>query len=161
MRKNHQQNPTAIKASDIPIHTQPSLYPEPYASKMKGRVKRRLGDFFGLKNFGINQTTLEPGAMSALRHCHSRQDELIYVLQGEPTLYTDTEKLQLKPGMCAGFAAAGGNANHLVNETAEMVVYLEIGDRTPGDSAEYPDDDLQAKMMQGTWVFLHKDGSPY
>ena len=34
-------------------------------------------------------------------------------------------------------------------------------DRTSGDRALYPDDDLQAINEDGVWQFLHKDGSPY
>jgi len=41
------------------------------------------------------------------------------------------------------------------------VVYLEVGDRTAGDTATYPDDDLQAAMVNGQWQFAHKDGTPY
>jgi uncharacterized cupin superfamily protein len=41
------------------------------------------------------------------------------------------------------------------------VVYLEVGDRTAGDEAVYPDDDLQAVQLNGQWRFAHKDGSPY
>ena len=63
--------------------------------------------------------------------------------------------------MCAGFKAGTGNGHHVVNETAEEVVYLEIGDRTPGDEGTYPDDDLQALLRDGKWQFAHKDGTPY
>jgi uncharacterized cupin superfamily protein len=63
--------------------------------------------------------------------------------------------------MCAGFKANAGNGHRLVNETREEVVYLEIGDRTPGDEGSYPDDDLKARAVDGKWRFTHKDGSPY
>ncbi len=63
--------------------------------------------------------------------------------------------------MCSGFKAGTGDAHNLVNETAEEVIYLEIGDRTPGDKAIYPDDDLQASLVDGKWQFSHKDGTPY
>jgi uncharacterized cupin superfamily protein len=150
-----------VFALDVPVRTAPSLYPEPFASRVAGRKKRQLGDFFGLNNFGINLTRLEPGAMSALRHAHARQDEFMYILEGRPTLYTDEGKQPLSPGMCVGFAAGGENANHLINETEEDVLYLEIGDRTPGDTAVYPDDDLKVEQVDGKWVFSHKDGRPY
>lgn len=153
--------PAAVLATDVPLRTKPSLYPEPFASMMEGRDKRQLGDFFGLSNFGVNLTRLAPGAMSALRHAHTRQDEFIYVLEGKPTLHTDAGRMQLAPGMCAGTPAGTGNACNLVNETDEDVVYLEIGDRTPGDDVVYPDDDLQAVFVDGQWQFLHKDGTPY
>jgi uncharacterized cupin superfamily protein len=153
--------PTAIVASDAPSRTKPSNYPEPFASRMAGRDKRALGDLFGLASFGVNLTRLAPGASSALRHAHSKQDEFIYVLQGRPTLHTDEGLTALAPGMCAGFPAGTGNAHRLVNETAEDVVYLEVGDRTPGDEGSYPDDDLKALLVDGKWKFVHKDGRPY
>jgi uncharacterized cupin superfamily protein len=128
---------------------------------MAGRIKRPLGDLFGLQNFGVNLAVLQPQAVSALRHAHSRQDEFVYVLEGHPTLYTDEGATRLSPGMCAGFKAATGNGHRLVNETDANVVYLEVGDRLPGDEAFYPDDDIKAVMRDGKWMFSHKDGRPY
>ncbi|WP_310735073.1 cupin domain-containing protein [Azohydromonas aeria] len=139
----------------------PSIYPEPFASRMAGRVKRPLGDLFGLTNFGVNLVHLAPGAVSALRHAHARQDEFVHVLQGRPTLCTDAGETLLAPGMCAGFKAGTGNAHCLRNDTAEEVLYLEVGDRTPGDEATYPDDDLRAVQGEGGWRFEHKDGTAY
>lgn len=150
-----------VFALDISPRTVPSLYPEPFASRVAGREKRQLGDFFGLKNFGINLTRLKPKTISALRHAHSKQDEFMYILQGQPTLQTEDGKFQLSPGMCVGFPAGNNNANNLINETSEDVLYLEIGDRMPGDAVIYPDDDLQALEINGKWAFTHKDGAPY
>lgn len=155
------ERPVALVALDTPPRTKPSNYPEPFSSRMGGREKRALGDHFGLRNFGVNLTRLKPGAMSALRHAHTRQDEFVYVLQGCPTLVTDAGRTPLAPGMCAGFPAGTGDGHHLVNETGEDVLYLEVGDRTPGDAASYPDDDLQAVQIDGRWSFLHKDGRAY
>lgn len=151
----------AINATDIPVRVKPSVYPEPFASRMTGREKRQLGDFFGLNNFGVNLTRLTPGAISALRHAHTKQDEFVYILQGCPTLHTNDGATRLEPGMCAGFPAGAGNAANLSNDTDSDVLYLEIGDRMAGDSANYPDDDLQAVQFAGQWLFTHKDGTPY
>lgn len=153
--------PIALRAAETAPRVRPSIYPEPFASMMKGRVKHPLGDLFGLTNFGVNLTRLDSGGASALRHAHSRQDEFIYVLSGTPTLITDEGATQLAPGMCAGFKAGTGNAHRLVNEAAEPAVYLEIGDRSAGDEASYPDDDLAARLVDGAWKFFHKDGTPY
>jgi uncharacterized cupin superfamily protein len=128
---------------------------------MAGRQKHPLGDLFGLKNFGVNLTKLRPGGESALLHRHSQQDEFIYILEGEPTLVTDVQEAQLRPGMCAGFPAQGV-AHQLVNRTQTDVVYLEIGDRSVGDEGAYPHDDLKAVMdAKGQWTFTHKDGRLY
>ena len=127
----------------------------------EGREKKALGNAFGLTNFGVNLTRLSPGAISALKHVHSKQDEFVYILEGHPTLHTDGEGTVLAPGMCAGFKAGTGHAHQLANRSDQDVVYLEIGDRTPGDETCYPDDDLVARESGGTWIFFHKDGRPY
>jgi uncharacterized cupin superfamily protein len=151
----------AIEADSAPIRSKPSAYPEPFYSRMSKREKRPLGDLFGLKNFGVNFTTLHPGGESALLHRHSKQDEFIYILQGNPTLVTDQGEVTLRPGMCAGFPAQG-LAHQLVNRTSGSITYLEIGDRTPGDEGSYPADDIKATQApDGKWQFTHKDGSKY
>ena len=151
----------AIKASEAPPNAKASNYPEPFYSRMLKREKRKLGELFELQNFGVNLTRIRPGGESALRHAHTRQDEFVYILQGHPTLHTDEGRTRLAPGMCAGFKAGTGNGHRLVNETNEDVVYLEVGDRTPGDEGSYPDDDLRALLVDGQWKFVHKDGTPY
>lgn len=158
---SEESKPVAIVAANAPVRGTPSNYPEPFRSRVIGREKRPLGDLFGLTNFGVNLTRLAPKAVSALRHAHTEQDEFIYILEGRPTLYTDEGATQLVPGMCAGFKRGTGNGHHLINETAEDVIYLEIGDRTAGDQGIYPDDDLQAVLAAGKWRFTHKDGTPY
>lgn len=153
--------PIALLAADAPPRARPSILPEPFASRMTGREKRPLGDPFGLTAFGVNLTRLRPGGQSALLHRHTRQDELVFVLEGEPTLVTDSGEVALRPGMCAGFRA-GGPAHHLVNRSGADVVYLEIGDRGPGDEVNYPEDDLRAVLgAEGKWRFVHRDGRPY
>jgi len=136
-------------------------YPEPYRSRVAGRYRRRLGDAAGLRNFGVNLTRLDPGAESSMRHWHAKQDEFIYVIEGEVTLVTDAGRQRLTAGMAAGFPAGRADGHQLVNESEKPAIYLEIGDRTPGDSATYPDVDLAARMIEGKWVFTHKDGNPY
>jgi len=154
-------HPVALVAAEAPLRIRPSIYPAPFAELMAGRDKRPLGDLFGLTNFGVNHVLLKPAAVSSLRHAHSKQDEFVYIVQGHPTLHTDEGKQLLAPGMCAGFRAGTGNAHRLSNETGEDVIYIEIGDRTAGDSAEYPDEDLKALMVDGKWKFVHKDGTEY
>lgn len=151
--------PIAVTAKTAPLR--PSSAPEPFATRLTLRQKRPLGDLFGLKNFGVNLTTILPGGVSAMRHAHSAQDELVYVLEGCLQLVTDEGETELTPGMCAGFRAGSGNAHHLVNRTSSPATILEIGDRTAGDIGTYPDDDLQAVQADGCWRFLHKDGTPY
>jgi uncharacterized cupin superfamily protein len=154
--------PAAIAAAAIASQPGRTVYPAPYAALVAGRDKKALGDLFGLANFGVNLTRLAPGARSALRHAHSRQDEFVYILEGAPTLVVESGETVLQPGMCAGFKA-GGAAHHLVNRSEADVVYLEIGDRSAGDKVSYPDDDLvlAASPDGAARRALHKDGTPW
>ncbi len=150
----------AFDPRDLP-ETSSTGYPEPYKTRVAGRHRRRLGDHAGLKNFGVNLTRLDPGAESSMRHWHAKQDEFIYVVEGEITLVTDTGRQKLGPGMAAGFPAGKPDGHQLVNETGRPAIYLEVGDRTPDDSASYPDVDLAVRMVDGKWLFTRKDGSPF
>jgi uncharacterized cupin superfamily protein len=154
--------PTAIEAASVPPSRAGRGYPEPFAARVAGRDRRVLGDAFGLTKFGVNLTRLPPGGMSALRHTHTREDEFIYIVEGEPVLVTNAGETQLRPGMCAGFKAGSGNAHHLLNRSGRDVVYLEVGDRDPGDTVIYPDDDIgRALTPAGERIFVHRDGRPY
>ena len=151
----------AITALEAPPRAVRSSYPPVYAVRMQGRTKRPLGDLFGLQNFGVNLTTLDPGASSSLKHRHSEQDEFVYVVQGRPTLVVGDQEVELSPGMCAGFPKRG-QAHVLVNRTLEPCTYLEVGDRSKGDTVDYPDDDIKGELgADGKWGFRHKDGRPF
>src|SRR5487761_625621 len=143
-----QSSVVAVVAAEVAPNPKPSNYPEPFYSRVLGRQKRPLGDLFGLTHFGVNLTRLAPGAISALRHAHSAQDEFIYIVEGEPVLVTDAGETPLKPGMCAGFKAASGDAHHLINRTAREVIYLDVDIHGSHDAA-------------GKQIFLHKDGRPF
>src|ERR1700758_5051383 len=114
----------AIEAVAVPPTRATRGSPEPCATRVAGRERRVLGDVFGLTNFGVNLTRLPPGGMSALRHTHMREDEFIYIVEGEPVLVTNAGETPLRPGMCAGFQAGSGDAHHLINRSGREVVYL-------------------------------------
>jgi uncharacterized cupin superfamily protein len=161
MDGHREHRPIALEADALAPRAKKSFLPEPFASRLTGREKRALGDGFGLRNFGVNLTRIEPGGISSLHHRHSRQDELIYILEGEPVLVTDDGETRLRPGMCAGFPA-GGTAHHLENRTDRAVVYLEVGDRAADDEVTYPHEDLKVvSLPDGTRRAAHKDGTPY
>lgn len=151
--------PTAWLATEAPGRSTTN-YPAKFATRVAGRFKRPLGDLFGIASFGVNLTTLAPGAQSSLKHRHTVQDEFVYIVSGELVLVHDDGETILTQGMCAGFAHEG-IAHHLVNRADTPATYLEIGDRLPGDGAEYPDDDLVAARDDAGWRYTRKDGSPY
>jgi uncharacterized cupin superfamily protein len=138
-----------------------SDYPQPFRKVVAGRARKRLGDAAGLDQFGVNITTLKPGAASALRHWHHKEDEFVYILEGEVVLIEDDGETVLRPGDAAGFKANVRNGHHLVNKSAREAVYLEIGSRFKHERAEYPDVDLVAISDEQGERYTHKDGRPY
>ncbi len=138
-----------------------SSYPDAFQARVKGRHKQRVGNAAGLKNFGVNWVTLEPGSASALRHWHEQQDEFVYIVTGELTLVTDEGEWILTAGTMAGFPAGEANGHHLINRSEQLAIYLEVGDRTFPDKVHYPDEDLQAVSENGTWQFQHTTGEAY
>lgn len=150
----------AVEARQVPAARVKSQFPQPLAARFEGRERRRLGEWFGLANFGVNLTRLAPGAISSFRHAHKTQDEFVFVLEGHPTLHTDQGSMRLAPGMCAGFRAGTGDAHNLSNNTSVDVWYLEIGDRSAGDEVSYPEEDLKGALVNGSWVFTRRNGEP-
>jgi uncharacterized cupin superfamily protein len=152
---------SAIPAAEVPESTG-SLYPEPFKSRMGDRRKRRLGDAFGLTQYGVNLVTLGPGAQSALRHWHTREDELVYIVAGELVLTTDAGEQVVRSGDVVGFPGGQNDGHHFVNRSDRPAQYIEIGSRLDDDMAYYPDDDLQWLVREdGEWTAAHKDGKPY
>ena len=138
-----------------------SGYPEPFRQAVRGRQRKRLGNAVGLDQFGVNLTTLKPGAWSAQRHWHEAEDELIYLLEGEVVLCEDGGETVLRPGDAAGWKADTRNGHCLVNRSPRDAVYLEIGTRAKVDRVEYPDIDLVNQKDERGVRFLHKSGEPY
>jgi uncharacterized cupin superfamily protein len=149
-----------IDIAKLPVDTRTG-YPPPLNRVVEGRLRKRLGDAVGLDQFGVNLTTLKPGASSALRHWHEKEDELIYVVEGEVVLIEDGGETVLKPGDAAGFKANTPNGHHLVNRTGIDAVYLEIGTRSKHETARYPDVDLIAVRDDNGMRYTRKNGEPH
>jgi len=149
-----------IDIAKLPVDSR-SNYPEPLNRAVVGRERKRLGNAAGLDQFGVNLTRLKPGAASSLRHWHEKEDELVYILEGEVMLIEDDGETVLKPGDAAGFKANLPNGHHLVNKSGRDAIFLEIGTRSKHERAEYPDLDLVMIRDDKGGHFNHKDGKPY
>lgn len=157
------RKPPKLPALD-PAAVEPSFgsdYPPPFDAPVARRERRRLGDAVGLKNFGVNLMRLPTGCASSQRHWHSKQDEFVYVLEGEVVLVTDGGEQTLTAGMAAGFPAGKADGHHFLNRSGRDALLLEVGDRTPGDEGDYSDIDMIWRIVDGEERYLHKDGTPY
>jgi uncharacterized cupin superfamily protein len=136
-------------------------YPEPYRSRVMPRDKRALGDACGLTKIGVNLTTLMPGKESSMRHYHTLEDEMIFMLEGEVVLRSDGGEQVLTAGNCAGFPAGSTDAHHLINRSDRPARYLEISNRDRQDTAHYTDADLLWNAPHNPGKYSRKDGTPY
>jgi uncharacterized cupin superfamily protein len=136
-------------------------YPEPFNRAVQGRLRKRLGNAVGLDQFGVNLTTLKPGAWSSQRHWHENEDELVYVLSGELVLCEDSGETVLKPGDAAGWKAGVPNGHCLINRTQQDAVYLEIGSRARREKATYSDIDMLVERDEAGFRYRRKSGEPY
>jgi uncharacterized cupin superfamily protein len=138
-----------------------SSYPASFKGPTTGREKYAIGDVVGLTQFGVNLTRLKPGAASSLRHWHEKEDEFVFVLEGEMVLIEDGGETVLRPGDAAGFKAGVANGHQLVNKSAREALYLEIGTRAPTERSHYPDADLAGEKDERGYRFTRKSGEPY
>lgn len=149
-----------IDQTKCPLKTG-SIYPEPYASMMKGRSSLRLGEAGGLTQFGVNLVTLEPGALSSLRHWHQNEDEFVMVTEGECTLVQDEGETVMRPGDCAAFPAGNTNGHHFINRSDRVAKFLVVGTKAASETATYSDVDLRVEIGGGKASFTYKDGTPF
>ena len=149
-----------IAIETLPAETSTG-YPAPYRKAVDGRARRRLGNAVGLTQFGVNLTALKPGAATSLRHWHTHEDELVYVLEGELVLVEDEGETVLKAGDAAGWKAGVPNGHHLINRSDRDAVLLEIGARSPREHSEYSDVDMIYDRDERGTRITHRSGEPY
>jgi uncharacterized cupin superfamily protein len=149
-----------IDVAKVPAETD-CAYPDPFWKPIVGRLRQRLGNAAGLNQFGVNLTTLKPGAWSSQRHWHRHEDEFVYVLEGEVTLCENQGETVLKPGDAAGFKANSGNGHCLINRTQQDAVYIEVGTRSANETTVYSDIDMRLERDKTGLRYLHKTGEPY
>ena len=149
-----------IDIAGLPVDTV-TLYPDPFWKVTVGRERKRLGNAVGLSQFGVNLTTLKPGAWSSQRHWHQNEDEFIYIVSGKVVLCEDGGETVLKPGDTAGWKAGVPNGHCLINRTQSDVVYIEVGTRAKNERATYSDIDMTVERDEHGPVYRRKTGEPY
>ena len=148
-----------IDVASVPAQ-QIASYPQKFAAVIAGREKQKLGDAVGIGQFGVNITRIKPGSASALRHWHEKEDEFIYVLEGELVLMEDTGETVLKPGDAAGFKCGSAVGHCLVNRGTRDAVYLEVGTRAARERVYYSDVDMIMEREGGRRRYLSRSGAP-
>ena len=149
-----------LDLTQVPVKTG-SIYPEPYASMVKGRTSLRLGEGGGLTQFGVNLVTLDPGAMSSLRHWHHHEDEFVWILEGDCVMVQDAGETVMRAGDCAAFPAGSSDGHHFFNRTDRPARFLVVGTRALREVGVYSDLDMMVEMATGSARFMYKDGTDW
>ena len=149
-----------LDLASVPVKTG-SIYPAPYAAMMAGRSSLRLGQAGGLTQFGVNLVTLQPGALSSLRHWHRVEDEFVMVTAGECVLVQDDGETVMRVGDCAAFPAGQPDGHQFINRSDAVATFLVVGTKAQAEVATYSDVDLKVHIGGGKARFTYKDGTDW
>ncbi len=148
-----------LDLAKVPVKTG-SVYPSPYREMMAGRSSLRLGEAGGLTQFGVNLVTLEPGAVSSLRHWHLAEDEFVMVTEGECVLIEDGGETPMRPGDAA-FPANTPDGHCFRNRSDRPARFLVIGTKAAREVVTYSDVDLVLTTADGAATYTCRDGTPW
>ena len=149
----------AFDPATLPLKTG-SGYPAPFKPPVAARSWRPLGDHAGISQFGVNLVELPPGCWSSQRHWHSREDELVYVLEGELVLVTEAGEQTVAAGQAAAFPGGKADGHHFINRGTATARFLAVGSRIKEDECHYPDIDLHVGPGPDGDLWTDKKGNP-
>jgi uncharacterized cupin superfamily protein len=101
------------------------------------RTRRQLGAAAGSVTTGLNRYEVAPGKDGDPLHCHSLEEEVFVVLDGDGVLVLDQEETPVRAGSVVARPAGTGIA-HQFRAGENGLTYLAYGTREPGDVCYYP-----------------------
>jgi uncharacterized cupin superfamily protein len=101
------------------------------------RTRRDLGRAAGSVTTGLRYVEVAPGKESGPQHCHSHEEEIFVVLDGDGAVVLGDEQTPVRPGHVISRPAGTGVA-HLFLAGEGGLTYLAYGTRDPGDVCYYP-----------------------
>ncbi len=102
-----------------------------------GRTRRNLGRSAGSVTTGIQHVEVFPGKESAPPHCHSVEEEIFVILDGDGVVVLGEEEFGVQAGHVVARPAGTGVA-HVFRAGPSGLTYLAYGMRDPADVAYYP-----------------------
>jgi len=101
------------------------------------RTRRNLGRAVGSVSTGLQHVEVAPGKYSTAQHCHSVEEEIFVILDGDGVLVLGEEETEVGPGHVIARPAGTGVA-HVFRAGACGLTYLAYGMRDPADICFYP-----------------------
>src|SRR5262249_43712630 len=120
-----------------------------------------LARSLGLKRVGVSIARLAPGKESFVPHAHHREEEWIYILNGQGRALIDEEEIEVGAGDFMAFPTPSV-AHHLVNIGQDDLVYLMGGENLDFEIADFPT--LGRRMVRSggdVTVYDLADGKPF
>lgn len=127
----------------MPVFTPDQLVTE--VNSVEGSTEsnqlRWISETGGLSQFGSFIEVLQPGCSSSIKHWHSAEDEMVYVLAGEITVIEGASETLMRAGDVATFKAGVPVGHYLENRSSSPTRCLVVGTRAPVDRITYPEHD--------------------
>lgn len=118
-----------------------------------------ISEVGGLTQFGAFVEVLQPGSRSSIKHWHSEEDEMVYVLEGEITVIEGELESTLGAGSAATFRAGVAVGHYLHNRSPAPTRCLVVGTRATVDRIVYPDHDRichrDRTQPEDVWTYLN------
>jgi uncharacterized cupin superfamily protein len=112
-----------------------------------------LGRALGLTKIGIHHERLLPGRRTSYPHAESAEEEFVYVLEGTPDAWIDGHLHRLAPGDAVAFPAGTGICHTFLNNTADEVRLLVVGEATKAENRiRYPLNEAYEATRTDRWA---------
>ena len=115
-----------------------------------------VSDRAGAELFGASLYEIEPGQKSFPYHWQYAEEEMLIVVDGEPTLRTPEGERRLTRGDVVVFRRGPEGAHQFQNETAKPVRIL-ISTPSQLEVAEYPDSEKIGLFAKGLRLFVRRE----
>ena len=116
-----------------------------------------VGKRAGAEVFGISLYELEPGQKTFPYHWQHVEEEMLIVLDGEPTLRTPEGEQRLTRGDTVVFRRGPEGAHQVRNDTADAVRLLMLSTPSQVEIAEYPDSEKIGVFAKGLRLMVRRD----
>jgi uncharacterized cupin superfamily protein len=121
--------PFIISSADVPEEC--DHYPN--STELLG-ASRPIGRVAGLLMMGLHLHRLSPGQRTSWPHAEEKEEEFVYVLEGEVDAWIDGAIYPMRGGDLAAFPAGTGICHTFINNSASDVLLLVGGEANKPDN---------------------------
>ena len=100
-----------------------------------------VGFAIGARKLGYRVSTLAPGHYFCPLHGHAREEEMFFVLDGEPSIRTLSGTLRCRKGDFIALPVGESGTHQLLNESDAPATVLLLGRTEEFEACYYPDSD--------------------